>query len=589
MDYIYKALHKALLLFFISVAILAVSCRNPASGRPPSIPTGPDMTELSEKISQAEDLFNKLAGSDDGGANVSQDKDWVESGLKWKLECAIETATIVFNDPKATEEIIQAALEELTTVYNEVNTAKKPGKIGKTDYSRLSGLITEAQNLLSVLNGSGYEESEDGKKVYTDTYWISAAQKQALTNAISEAQEAQRKASDNLSTQDAVDEACNALSAVYNTVNGNTGRLGTFVADKSALPALIAAAKEKIDGVKTSADGNDIPKYEHWVTSAIFNKLQTAITNADTLMKDSYARQTAVDAAVQALTGAIAAFNPQTGLKPFDISQLSGLITEARNLLAELEGLQESVDGANVYGDVEWISASMKHDLANAIFTAQIVADNESVTPDAAEQAMIALTAVYQSARDAKKFGTFTADKAELQAAIARAYAKMDGVLTSNDGYDVLTSKEWVTQTEMAALDAALGTAIEENGKPYARQEDVTAEAQNLAAAIAAFIPKEGLLIPGLLKITFARPDDETITLTGAQTLSWADNTPLLVTVAEAFDSYQWYIDGVIKAGETGISISLNARSFSTGAHTLTLKVAKNGVPYTKTLTFTVN
>jgi hypothetical protein len=587
MGYIYKCIYKASLLFLISLAILVASCRNPASGGPPKAPAGPDKTDLLKIIDQAEDLLESLAGSDDGGANVSQDKDWVGSGLKWKLEYTIETANIVFKDPKATAEDIQLALDELTKVYNEVNTAKKPGKIGKTDYSRLSALITNAQNLLSELNG--YEESEDGKKVYTDTYWISPAQKQALADAISEAQEAQRIAAANQSTQDAVDEAITALEAVYNFVNGNAGRKGTFVADKSALPAKIAEAKEKIGGVKTSANGNDIPKYETWVTPALFNNLQTAITAADALIIDPYARQSAIDAAVKALESAITAFNPQIGFKPFDRSQLDALIQDAQNFLVELQGLQESVDGADVYEDTYWISADQKLALANAISMAQITADNEFVTPDEARQALDALSDVYNAAWYAKKHGTFTADKTNLQAQIELAYQKMTGIFISKDGFDILTSYKWVTQEMMTALDDALIRAKNLNGEPYARQEAVDAKAQNLYAAIAAFTPRDGLLIPGLVKITFVGPSDETITLTGDKALSWADNTPLIVTVAEEFNSYQWYIDGVIKAGETGKSISLNARSFSIGAHTLTLKVMKGSVPYTKTLTFTVN
>ena len=165
----------------------------------------------------------------------------------------------------------------------------------------------------------------------------------------------------------------------------------------------------------------------------------------------------------------------------------------------------------------------------------------------------------------------------------------MAPVSISINGSDVLTTATWVIKDMMDALEAALSSAVQLNGNPNARQEPVNEAAQKLAAAIKAFKPEPGLLTPGLVTIIFDRPDDETITLTGAQNLSWAENTILTVTVTETFGSYQWYVDGVIRTGETGKSISLNARIFSVGAHTLTLKVTKGGVPYTKTLTFTVN
>ncbi|MCL2211895.1 MAG: hypothetical protein FWB95_08240 [Treponema sp.] len=92
----------------------------------------------------------------------------------------------------------------------------------------------------------------------------------------------------------------------------------------------------------------------------------------------------------------------------------------------------------------------------------------------------------------------------------------------------------------------------------------------------------------GVIKYNFVSPQDENITLGEAQTLSWAANDSLIINVKEEFDSYQWYVDGAI-TGETGNSITLNARDFSSGAHIVTLKVFKGSTPYTKTIKFTVN
>jgi len=87
----------------------------------------------------------------------------------------------------------------------------------------------------------------------------------------------------------------------------------------------------------------------------------------------------------------------------------------------------------------------------------------------------------------------------------------------------------------------------------------------------------------------FVAPQDESITLSGEQTLSWAENNVLHITVAESFTNYNWFINGKEnKDNEDNNEIKLNARDFSVGIHNITLKVTKNGVVYTKTIQFTV-
>lgn len=90
--------------------------------------------------------------------------------------------------------------------------------------------------------------------------------------------------------------------------------------------------------------------------------------------------------------------------------------------------------------------------------------------------------------------------------------------------------------------------------------------------------------------VTFTAPADETITLSDVSgtPVSWAANTQLTVTVTETFTSYQWYLDGAVLSGQTGNSVTLSARSLRAGAHDLSLRISKDGVRYSKTLTFTV-
>jgi hypothetical protein len=93
----------------------------------------------------------------------------------------------------------------------------------------------------------------------------------------------------------------------------------------------------------------------------------------------------------------------------------------------------------------------------------------------------------------------------------------------------------------------------------------------------------------GIVKVQFAGPGDETITLTGADgALSWAANTALNVSVSETFSACRWALDGVVMPAATGGSLSLNAGELSVKQHTLTVVVTKDGVEYSKVVQFTV-
>jgi hypothetical protein len=75
-------------------------------------------------------------------------------------------------------------------------------------------------------------------------------------------------------------------------------------------------------------------------------------------------------------------------------------------------------------------------------------------------------------------------------------------------------------------------------------------------------------------------PQDETITLTGTENLSWSANTTLSVSVSETFTGYQWYLDGTALTGATTGSLTMYAEDLSLKKHTLTVYVTKGGVKY---------
>jgi uncharacterized repeat protein (TIGR02543 family) len=89
--------------------------------------------------------------------------------------------------------------------------------------------------------------------------------------------------------------------------------------------------------------------------------------------------------------------------------------------------------------------------------------------------------------------------------------------------------------------------------------------------------------------VNFTGPTDETINLTGpGATVSWGANDPITLTVPLDFTITAWYVDGTLEAGVTTAALTLHAQDFAPGSHTITAKVTKGGIVYTKQATFKV-
>jgi hypothetical protein len=76
----------------------------------------------------------------------------------------------------------------------------------------------------------------------------------------------------------------------------------------------------------------------------------------------------------------------------------------------------------------------------------------------------------------------------------------------------------------------------------------------------------------------------------GSSELSWKADTTLTMSVpADSFAEYAWYLDNNSISGATSASLTLTARNFEIGSHTITLKVkASDDKYYSKTVKFTV-
>jgi hypothetical protein len=71
-------------------------------------------------------------------------------------------------------------------------------------------------------------------------------------------------------------------------------------------------------------------------------------------------------------------------------------------------------------------------------------------------------------------------------------------------------------------------------------------------------------------------------------TISSSANEQIAVYAGTGWDSYQWYLDGVAIPGATTHTLTKNAGAFTMVTHSLTVRVTKAGVTYSKTVSFKV-
>lgn len=269
----------------------------------------------------------------------------------------------------------------------------------------------------------------------------------------------------------------------------------------------------------------------------------------------------------------------------------SGLITAIDAAQAECDAVNVSVNGKEYKSTVKWVTSAEKAAYQSAINYAINAKNNPELTDEQIAAAKAALDVATSAFENAKKSGTYKVDKSPLESAIINANAKMTGVTESVDGSDVLNTDKWATPQAFNALNAAIADAqayIDATDNTDDDQDVVNTRVTTLNDAAAAFTTQNGLLIrTGIVfEYTVNMPKDENIVIPEVAAMSWVAGDTFTLT-AEGFDTYQWYVDGVLKA--TGNTFELKARDYSVATHNLTLRITKDDVPYTKTVTFKVN
>jgi transglutaminase/protease-like cytokinesis protein 3 len=86
--------------------------------------------------------------------------------------------------------------------------------------------------------------------------------------------------------------------------------------------------------------------------------------------------------------------------------------------------------------------------------------------------------------------------------------------------------------------------------------------------------------------ITIAQPgiSDADLTFSGTSPYSGT----FTVSVTKDFDSYTWYIDGIVQPSATEKNLTVNAATLTNGGHSVRLTVVKNSVSYSAQTTFRV-
>nr|ABW39335.1 glycoside hydrolase family 5 [uncultured bacterium] len=205
----------------------------------------------------------------------------------------------------------------------------------------------------------------------------------AFENAISAAKSALASAA----TQGALDSAVTALQSAITTFSGarqDGAKTSGFTS--AQVTALINSAKADKEGVRTSANGDDVSPVEYWVNSSVlgaFNAAITALENAS--------GQSAIDAAYLALIQAGKTFNDakRHGTTP-DRTALNNAITAAVNAK---NGVQTAADKDQASLGSSWATGAQFNALNTAIDSATAVKNNANATKASVDTAAASLNA----------------------------------------------------------------------------------------------------------------------------------------------------------------------------------------------------
>ena len=263
----------------------------------------------------------------------------------------------------------------------------------------LAGLTRAINNAQSLLTQT--QISVTGADIASNLFWATQSVHNTLNSAITAAQSV---ANNTAATDDQLDNAITTLNAAIATFR-NVRQPGT-AANKAALNTAISNAQSTLTGTPVSTNGGDIPSNQFWVTQAVRDTLQGAITAAQSVRDNAIATQSEVNDAVTTLNAAITTFN--SARQPGTAANKAALISAISSATSALNGTPVSADGSDIAPTAFWVTQAVHDTLQGAINTAQGVVDNPAATQTEANNAVTTLNTAVSTFNAARQAGTQT-------------------------------------------------------------------------------------------------------------------------------------------------------------------------------------
>jgi len=393
--------------------------------------------------------------------------------------------------------------------FNACNNGEDPPNIPDPPPNPADKAKVELAALIELaeLDYDSYLVSKDGFDIEPGSFYLNQESKDYLRFAIDAAKIILGNTS---AVLEEVNTAIKALEDVMDEVAGiyiqNEGRRDV---DLRALREIAAEADIVIAGVLTSSfDGNDVMQNNVWVMPEVMEALETALETAKGLLEPNPipSSMEPVNAALAALTSALADFDPQPGLSVADKSDLKEKIQEIQDVMINV--VPSDLEGDDVLITLKWVTSTIYNDLAGALDFAIQVADEPASPVSDVELAMDGLDSAF--AEFEPKQGKI--DKTVLNEKIQDAHAAMIDILTSDfDGKDVLIYLKWVETSVYNNLAEALEAAELVSANPDVFASGIKAALSKLETALNVFQPQPGKLIPGPDFISAKTINSETV------------------------------------------------------------------------------
>jgi len=368
MKNIFKVFGIIIVSMIIGITILA--CPGEPTGNDPA-----DKTALSAKITEANGAKTGVR-TDTAASNVPLGISWVTASEMSAFESAIAAAVSVRDNESAVQAAVDAATEALTTAINTFNTAKKAGTAAALNVSALASKITEATILMNSVT-----VAENGSQVAIGSFYVTAAVKTALQNAINAAQVVH----DTATVQAVVDTAVTTLNTAMTTfTNARQGGTQTEGFTQAQLTQLIANANTAKTGVTSSTNGNDVGPEDVWVTLASLDTLNAAITAAGS------ANDSNRDTLYLALSNALVSFN--NGKHSGNVPNKESLQDAIISANTAKDGVLTAASASDATLNSKWATTAQWAPFNTAYDSAVAALNNGNATVNAVNAAISALT-----------------------------------------------------------------------------------------------------------------------------------------------------------------------------------------------------